>query len=141
MNKTRIEFDGGTPCNIPAKGYGIGYGSYQINGNPVTRISHQIPCSNNAAEMLTLVAAFKHLNNTTCFHNSHIDVYGDSKIVLRWLDVASGAVIPTRKKQHPKGSPEFVSAYDQLKEVVSPWKGSVTSHWQPREHSVTTFGH
>lgn len=58
VNRTvRIEFDGGTPCNIPRLGYGIGYGSYRIDGEPIVRLDHRAPMSANAAELLTLVRA------------------------------------------------------------------------------------
>jgi ribonuclease HI len=52
-----ICFDGGTSNNIPSKGgYGLGYGSYRLNGE-VVRVDFARPMSANEAEMRTLIAA------------------------------------------------------------------------------------
>lgn len=127
----RIEFDGGTPCNIPRLGYGIGYGSYRIDGGRVVRCNHDRPMSANAAEIFTLVCAV----DTVTFMHPKRDValliVGDSRIALKW-------VYPRRKRA--KGSPEFLEAIEALRSSLSGF-AVVNTQWQPREHSVLAFGH
>lgn len=139
-----LEFDGGTPCNIPSKGYGIGYGSYRFDDRPPVRVDHGIPCSNNAAEILTLCVALETLATPLPGHPSPgstlVAVYGDSQIALKWLSIATGGVPKRKKPKGPKGSELFIQAIERLQKAVAPF-AEVTCHWQPRAKSVATFGH
>jgi hypothetical protein len=52
-----IHFDGGTSNNIPGRGgFGIGYGSYRLNGD-VRKLDFAEPMSANEEEIRTLIAA------------------------------------------------------------------------------------
>lgn len=80
----RIEFDGGTSCNIPRLGYGNGYGSYKIDNEPVYRCFFNRPMSANAAEILTLVHAINTIRSRDFpVGQIRISIYGDSQIALR----------------------------------------------------------
>jgi ribonuclease HI len=141
-----IHFDGGTPCNIPAKGYGIGYGSYSFNGGTPVRVNHGIPCSNNAAEILTLARALQHLSeiNKTPEQDRacHVHIVGDSQIALKWAQVCAGtwAKPKTADKQLRKGAPGFQKAVNNLRSAICVFR-HVTTEWKGREHAVAAFGH
>ena len=135
-----IHADGGTPCNIPAKGYGIGYGSYSIDGGTPVRISHGRPMSNNAAEIWTFCSAIDALLES---HRDGAKVIklkfvGDSQIALKWIRLSNK---PWRS-QHvsKKGSDEFQMGIQRLRELT-PKFSSVSTEWKPRIHSVKAFGH
>jgi ribonuclease HI len=127
-----IEFDGGTSCNIPRLGYGIGYGSFAINGGTVERVNHGRPMSANVAEIMTAVVALdrvRHLHGP-----SHLLVRGDSQIALKWLR-------PTLvTKGNGKRSADFILACQEAATAVGRHI-SVKTQWRGREHSVTLFGH
>lgn len=133
----QIHFDGGTPCNIPRLGYGIGYGSYRIDRGEVVRVNHGRPMSANAAEIFTLVSAIQQVVAT---HGRGVKllVVGDSQIALKW---ARG----TNRKGKPckiaKGtSEEFRNAIQSLRDVLRGF-GEVETEWNPRANSVRVFGH
>lgn len=135
MNIT-IEFDGGTPCNIPRLGYGEGYGSYRLNSDEIVRIQHGIPMSNNAAEIATLAVAVQDVRRKYGTTVSLI-IKGDSQIALKWARVCSGQ---ERAKINPAHSPAFIEAIRAL-EFAMKGISSVTTEWQPRAKSVEAFGH
>lgn len=95
--KVNIHFDGGTPCNIPSIGLGIGYGSYRYNGldgqmsrGAPIRVSHDIPCCNKVAEILTLCVALEKLAEMGSPETTHVHVQRDSMVALDWLNVVCG---------------------------------------------------
>lgn len=135
----RIEFDGGTPCNDPKKGFGIGYGSYTINGGRPVRVSHGIPCSNNAAEVLTLVSAIHDVRKTYEPRDIRLLIVGDSQITLNWVRRATGE-LKSKKGKKASGSPLFKESIRRLSDSLSAF-GKIEAKWQPREKSVKTFGH
>lgn len=126
-----IEFDGGTSCNIPNKGYGKGYGSFQINDGPIQRVEFGMGHSCNSAEVLTLCAALKELKSQ-CPHAESVLCRGDSQIALKWISYRGK---PSRGCYH-----RFLAAIDELRQVVVQFK-SVRSEWRSRDHSVNLFGH
>ncbi len=130
----RIEFDGGTTCNVPAKGFGTGYGSYKIENAPITRLEFDFPMSNNAAEVLTIFFGIMDAKQKG-FTNLH--VIGDSQIALRWVDVAAGNV--KASKGSGSGTREFQKAISLLLRAAPGLR--ITTEWQPRQHFVDTLGH
>jgi len=143
--KIRIEFDGGTPCNIPRLGYGIGYGSYQIQNcatgeiEPVVRVDHKRPMSANAAEVLTLVRAIQEVVSRFG-REVELDIHGDSQIALKWARGAteSGRKIKTLKQR--AGSDEFLAAVLTLRDLVKGFP-TIKATWRGRQRSVEVFGH
>lgn len=130
----RIEFDGGTSCNVPRLGFGNGYGSYKINDEPVHRCNFNLPMSANAAELRTLWYAVKALiDRGIDAKHSNLFIVGDSQIALGWAG-------NPKRKMSKKATPEFRESIALLQEVVSHF-GRVYTEWQPRERSVKTFGH
>lgn len=133
----KIIFDGGTPCNVPAKGYGDGYGSYQIDGGKVVSVVFQRPMSANAAEIWTAAFAVQSLlapdagidPSTTALH-----FWGDSRTALKWCRIKGGLSSTTH------GSEEFRNAITALRDTL-PKFHSVKADWWPRENSVKIFGH
>ena len=74
-----IHFDGGTPNNIPSRGgFGIGYGSYLLNGE-VVRVNFAKPMSCNEAEIRTLIAAAEAVKLISDPARTSLRVVGDSK--------------------------------------------------------------
>lgn len=133
-----IRFDGGTPCNQPKKGYGIGYGSYQINQHPIVRLSHNRPCSANVAEILTLIAAINDWVDTFWSKSASLTkllILGDSKIALsRCHHLPKGI----RNGQPPTNDFETVCA---LLHTTCAQFAHVETRWTPRAQSVRVFGH
>lgn len=134
---TVIRFDGGTPCNIPKKGYGIGYGSYQIDDGPIIKVNHGIPCSNNVAEILTLHRAL-----TSLFYLSdqkvedrRVFIIGDSQIAL---DRVKSLPRSLKKKYHP--TTDYERASLEMNIICQCFK-LILTQWQPRAKSVAVFGH
>lgn len=129
-----IVFDGGTSCNEPKKGFGEGYGSYQISGDPIRRVKFGIGHSCNSAEIRTLHAALADLSGKTNAWMYHIHIMGDSKIALKWA------------RPNLKGEPhhscwkEFHTAIKMLREEIVKF-GKITTQWHPRSESVKLFGH
>lgn len=140
----QLTFDGGTPCNNPSLGYGIGYGSWHFEGlRAVQRINHRVPCSNNAAELLTLCVALEHLAIRVPPETTHVEVIGDSQIALKWLKVAAGDPNGGHRKKAKvsEGSSElFKETIQRLVKAAEPF-AKITAIWQPREKSVELFGH
>ncbi len=134
METTRIEFDGGTTCNVPAKGFGTGYGSYQINSDPIVKLEFDLPMSNNAAEVLTVFFAIMDAKNKGA---KSLHIIGDSQIALRWVDVGAGNVKVS--KGAGSGTREFQKAISFLLRAAQGMK--ITTKWQSRVYSVLTFGH
>jgi ribonuclease HI len=145
--KVTLHFDGGTPCNIPALGFGIGYGSYRYtglegqvgNGEPI-RVSHGIPCSNNAAEILTLCVALEKLAEMGSPETTHVHVQGDSKIALKWLNVVRGQHPKGRTKTVATGTVLFIESIGRLRKAAEPFN-KIESEWLQRDHAVAAFGH
>jgi ribonuclease HI len=142
-----IHFDGGTPCNVPSRGFGIGYGSYCYTGldgqtgkgEPI-RVNHGIPCSSNAAEILTLCVALEKLCEMGSPETTSVHVQGDSKIALKWLNVACGRHAQKSVKVAATATALFSESIARLRRAVEPFC-KVESEWLPRNHAVAVFGH
>lgn len=134
----RIEFDGGTSCNIPRLGFGNGYGSYKINDEPIHRCNFNRPMSNNAAEIETLayaIGAIKDRGHDIKFVS--LSIFGDSQIALRW---AKKCLCSDALKLPKKTTPGFREAICKLRENITGFP-IIFTYWQPRLKSVATFGH
>lgn len=132
---TTVIFDGGTSCNNPKKGFGSGYGSYQILGGPVVRrIQFGVGHSCNSAEIRTLHAALVDLASKVNPGVLHIHIKGDSKIALKWAN--------PKLKMEPSATSwrEFHEAIRLLR-LELPKFGKITTQWHPRAESVKLFGH
>jgi ribonuclease HI len=134
-----IEFDGGTSCNLPAQGFGKGYGSFQIRSNllqktyPIQKVEFGYGHSCNSAEIRTLVAALRDLaDKCTDTKTTTILVRGDSRIALKW--------VWSRKTPTEKSTPLFKEAILLLQQEAAKFK-HVKTEWRSREHSVKLFGH
>lgn len=125
-----IEFDGGTSCNDPKKGYGDGYGSYQIDGGEIKRVKFGKGHSGNSAEIRTLIAALHELAQSD--RGGRVLCRGDSQIALKW--------ITCRTAPKSKCSPAFISAVIDLHEWASKFT-TIKGEWRRRNHSVKLFGH
>lgn len=138
--KYRIEFDGGTSCNVPRLGFGNGYGSYKINDEPVHRCNFNRPMSANAAEIETLAYAVKAIADRAPIDPTNqrvaLHVVGDSRIALNWAKKAFLGDLKMSKKV----TPEFREAIFKLDDALRPFM-EVATTWQPRLKSVATFGH
>ena len=132
-----IRFDGGTSNNIPRRGgFGIGYGSYLLNGE-VVRLDFARPMSANEAEIRTLIAAAEAVKVIRDPGKTRLCAYGDSQITLGWANKAGMKVF-----YRPKLSwrPEFKAAVADLYLSLRPF-AEVVTQWQPRERNVQVFGH
>lgn len=138
MRTIRIRFDGGTSCNIPRLGYGNGYGSYQIDNQPIYRCSFNVPMSANAAEIRTLVHALQTVAYNNCSEQDlHLEILGDSRIALKWAAIAAGQ---RKRTKIGKTSHEFQEAVSYLEHAMKPFR-NITTRWTPRLESVAVFGH
>ena len=132
-----VHFDGGTSNNNPRKGgFGIGYGSYLLNGEVVT-VDFARPMSCNEAEIRTLIAAAEAAKLIIDPARTRLCAYGDSRIALRWADKAGKKVVYQAKLGW---SPEFTAAVADLYLSLRPF-AEVVTEWQPRGISVQIFGH
>lgn len=138
--KVTIEFDGGTPCNIPARGYGDGYGSYRINMRPIVRKQFHRPMSANAAELFTLHAALEEAASLCNPKATELLIRGDSKIALKWAKCGFHNGKRNEAKIDRKVSPEFIESIQLVAVAIKPF-GNVTCEWRDRSHSVRIFGH
>jgi ribonuclease HI len=129
----RVEFDGGSTCNIPRLGYGQGYGSYRIGDGKVQRLQFQECMSANCAEILTLVAAVEFAKKSGA---KKFLIVGDSQIALKWANVACGNRKATKTRNTSEG---FQRAIVLLYQVARGLR--IETKWQPREVSFVTFGH
>lgn len=120
----QIEFDGGSTCNNPRLGYGIGYGSYRIDGGAIIRWNEGRKMSANAGEIWTLLMAVQ-MAGILLGDPAQIDlqIRGDSRIALKW---ARQAKCP--RPHQPKGSHEFQNAILALFETIKPFR-SVKTEW------------
>lgn len=137
-----IEWDAGTSCNIPAKGYGAGYGSFRITmkgDDPESSIIERVKLgkgySCNAAEIDVLAHALSRLGDTLHPDSASIasvHCIGDSQIALGWL---------TKKGvPYSKTCPKFPESIARLRAAMTGFK-SVTGQWRTRTESVRIFGH
>lgn len=131
-----IEFDGGTSCNIPAKGFGNGYGSYKINDQEIVRVKFGNGHSCNSAEIMTAHAAALDLLDQLgeASRSASVLFRGDSQIALKWINPKF------RKTPKPSGSVKFIEAIRLIREVNHLF-GSIRCEWRGRQHSVDLFGH
>lgn len=144
LSDFKIEFDGGTSCNIPRKGFGIGYGSFKINDLPIERVKFTEGYSANAAELETLYSALlyldKYIREDAINHFApSITICGDSCIALKWINCN---YVP--KEKH--GSKMFRTVIKQMREFIKQNQesfifGEITPFWRPRKKSVELFGH
>lgn len=128
-----IEFDGGTPCNIPRLGYGIGYGSYKIDRGNIVRLTFGRPMSANAAEVWTLVKAIEYVKRAYLPKRTILHVHGDSKIALSRCHRQP-------RKGKKKNTDEFHTACGTLILLCDEFL-RVETHWRGRARSVMLFGH
>lgn len=134
LRKIRVEFDGGTPCNNPRIGYGVGYGSYKIDGQPIVRMNHGLPMSANVAEMTTVICALRDVQIQ--FGNDvHVSIFGDSQIAL--LRCTKGL---TEKRRRSFNNNSFSRSCDTLYSLCQQFS-MVSTHWRGRAASVRLFGH
>jgi ribonuclease HI len=132
-----IHFDGGTSNNIPSRGgFGIGYGSYLLNGE-VVRVNFATPMSNNEAEVRALIAAAEAVKRVSDPTETRLCVVGDSQIALKWARKAGQQAFYRPK---PGWSQGFAAAVADLYLSLRPF-AEVETEWQPRERSVQIFGH
>jgi ribonuclease HI len=140
-----LHFDGGTPCNIPSKGYGIGYGSYRFNDNPVIKVDHGIPCSNNGAEILTLCCGLEELlricnleDNLMDASTTEVVIMGDSQTTLSWVEkvIQKGGSV----KVNSNVSESMKIAIQRLIPALGHF-AQVKTRWLERSHAVRAFGH
>lgn len=136
----RIEFDGGTPCNIPRLGYGDGYGSYKIDDQPIYRVNFRIPMSANCAELRTLSRAVRAVADTIGKSGIALDIHGDSQIALKWARMATESGRPVKQKRLEKLEGDFSSAVQELRTEIEGF-AKVTATWRGRQASVNLFGH
>ncbi len=134
----RIEFDGGTPCNIPRLGFGLGYGSYQINDDPIVRIQFNSPMSCNQAEAETLAVALAKAREK--YGSCRVQIGGDSQLVLKWVNRLRNQKKPLEQKNKNPWRPEFLASMRILHEAVK-LHSYVSTQWRGRNKSVAIFGH
>jgi ribonuclease HI len=128
-----VEFDGGTSCNIPSKGFGKGYGSFQINGAEIHRVEFGIGHSCNSAEIRTLAAALEAIRLSCAdTKKKSVLIRGDSKIALKWAK--------DKKQPSPSTTANFREAIELLRVQVAAF-GCIRTEWRGRAHSVALFGH
>lgn len=134
-----IWFDGGTPCNIPSLGYGIGYGSYKINDFPVAKCNFGAPMSANCAEITTLVYAIRNVLTLEPDRSKvSLNIWGGSTIAVNWAN----GINPTGRpcKVSKNSSEDFRNAVQTLRDILRGF-GAVKASWHPRKESVKAFGH
>lgn len=137
VQMVRVEFDGGTPCNIPRLGYGIGYGSYQINDSPIIRIDHKVPMSCNVAEIATLVCALEEVR-AQYGTGVGLTIHGDSQNALAW---SKKELNKSRlKRMTTDKNPVFMAAVRRLRAAIEPFP-FIETHWRGRAASVKLFVH
>lgn len=148
LRTVSIEFDGGTPCNIPRLGYGDGYGSCQITGGPVRRCAFNRPMSANAAELWTLARAIADVRTRFEVRTTGLLIRGDSQIALKWAGIGAGILpVNSKGKTRRKAAKVSEAASDEfrasIQEVAAFIHGfaRVETEWRGREHSVRLFGH
>jgi ribonuclease HI len=129
---TLVEFDGGTSCNIPAQGYGEGYGSFQIDHGTVHRVTFGRGHSSNASEILTLAAALEHLYSRGGADCMKLFIRGDSQIALKWATDTSNP--------RAKTSECFKQAIARVR-LFNHLFADIKTEWRGRRHSVKLFGH
>ena len=128
-----IECDAGTSCNNPAKGYGVGYGSFLIDNTIlVKRMSFGKGHSVNSAEIRIATAALKALAETGDPSKMSVLVRSDSKIALKWVTHTG--------KPSEKTSAGFREAIDLIRIETAKF-AKVKAEWRGRAHSVKLFGH
>lgn len=124
----RVCCDGG--CRNPWE-YQGGYGSYQIESEPIVKMEFG-NVSSNASEILILVEALKVLKARG---ERSVAVVSDSRIMVNRVNRYP------KKKHATKGSHRsFQEALDALYRLL-PWFDMVRAEWRSREHSVARLGH
>lgn len=130
-NHATIYTDGGTLCNIPAMGYGEGYGSFQIEGSAIHRLQYGVPMSANAAEITTVAEALAHAAR---LGYARVTLISDSQIALKW--------VKCKKEPKPSTSAAFRAAIQRLRQVLSSSAfAQVQTRWVPRAEIFARFGH
>lgn len=130
-----IEFDGGTSCNNPKVGYGIGYGSFKIGEGKITRKEFG-NCSVNAAEVYTIAKALEAVPES--WRKEKFLVRGDSMIAINWVKKAFAGVKRTEK--HLRMDDPFCAAIEALYAITGHFK-HIDAEWRRRHHSLRIFGH
>lgn len=135
VKTVRIEFDGGTPCNNPQKGFGNGYGSYKINDEPIYRLRFNRPMSNNVAEISVLIHALRTVYQRGNPEFVMLEIHGDSQIALNRCTRGL-----TAKQRRSVRNPDFGNACDELRTLCTQF-AHVHTNWRGRDASVKLFGH
>lgn len=133
LRTVRIEFDGGTPCNIPRLGFGIGYGSYKIDSEPIVRIDHGRPMSCNVAEIETLICAISDVTERFEPSCTVLNIHGDSQTALH-------RCIHPMKPKHRRLNTCYGQSAQRLWSLCGRFQ-NVSIHWRGRSVSVKLFGH
>lgn len=136
-----IEADGGSSCNSPAKGYGMGYGSFQIQTEEgpmeIKRLKFGNGISVNAAEILSISRGLDDVLALLSERDPseyRVLIRSDSLVALRNVQKCEN------ENYIASGSESFVNSVKRLQEQVLKFE-RVEAEWRPREHSVTLFGH
>lgn len=142
--------DGGTSCNIPARGYGTAYGSYVMykEGQQVITGRYEFENgSNNFAEISIMQRALRSFlyllpDSKEQRAVSQLHLCSDSRLSIKHLNFfVSGreAIVVSRRS-----SDLFVRALAELREIVRillAAKITITSSWVPRGICVRYLGH
>jgi ribonuclease HI len=133
-----IEFDGGTSCNNPKKGYGEGYGSYQVSRDgikyPIVRLTYGMGFSSNAAEIRTAGEAIEGAHQLGLSGGGDVLIRGDSKLALRWIKSCLEEI------PRDSCSESMCQAIKFLKTKVG-YFPKIRTEWRPRKVSLEIFGH
>lgn len=137
-----IEFDGGSSCNIPRLGFGVGYGSWRVmragDGVIVGERSRETfgeGYSANAAEVANILSALRWLvGREREIGRVSLIIRGDSQIALGRCRrrIGAGGKISV--------SALYRSLCVDLAEVCLK-VGFIKTEWRGRSHSVALFGH
>jgi hypothetical protein len=71
---------------------------------------------------------------------THVHVQGDSKIALKWLNVASGQHNMKRVTISDNATQLFIESIRRLGKAVEPFS-RIETEWLERRHAVAAFGH
>lgn len=131
----RVEFDGGTSCNDPRKGYGIGYGSFKVGSDPIVRCDHVRPMSATAAECWTAVEAIRYVLTRWLPERTSLEIHGDSQNALARCErpIKSKKVRENRESEYTQSGAELLALCQRFHSVRTLWRGRIVS--------VKLFGH
>ena len=129
--------DGGTSCNIPSKGFGDGYGSFQIGKGPIHRRKFGPGYSNNAAEIEIIASALTYIETQWDASELEVMFYSDSQVALAWLKASAEGSL----KKLSEGASEGMRSAIAVLRIIAPRFLLIRTEWHPRSKSVAAFGH